>query len=136
MDSDAVNAFHQNLGLQATDSTNPKDRLGIAKPSFTAIPGSALIHLGQAMENGRQKYGLYNWREKEVRADVYVNAAMRHLWSWWDGEERAKDSSVQHLGHVMACCAILLDAIETGKLVDDRGTPGGFSDLIDRETKK
>lgn len=111
---------------------NPKTAFGVQKPPLHAIPPSALIHLGLAMENGEGKYGLFNWRSKRVSSSVYYDAALRHLMSWWDGEEVAADSIVHHLGHVMACCAILVDAIETGNLNDDRGTPGGVSSIIER----
>lgn len=117
------------------DTTNPKDRLGIAKPGFTAIPPSALIYLGMAMEDGRKKYGRMNWREKEVMASIYVDAGLRHKLSWWDGEEDASDSLVHHLAHDMACNAILLDALVTGNLIDDRPRAGTFSSLIKKHTK-
>jgi hypothetical protein len=39
---------------------------------------------------------------------------------------------VHHLGHAMACCAILLDARETGNLADNRPTPGAAGDMIRR----
>lgn len=116
-------------------TTNPKDRLGLAKPGFTAIPPSALLFLGQAMQNGREKYGLMNWRDKEVLASVYVDAGLRHRLSWWDGEDEARDSLIHHLAHSMACDAILLDAIATGKLVDDRPARGTFAELITKYTK-
>lgn len=83
------------------------------------------------MEDGADKYGLTNWREHQVSASVYYNAAFRHLAAWWDGEENAVDSGVHHLGHVMACCAIILDAQYTNQLNDDRPEiPGPFSATI------
>lgn len=110
---------------------NPKTVFGLAKPGFAAIPPVALIHLGAAMQNGREKYGLMNWREKNVSASVYRDAMERHLLAWWDGEQVAPDSGVHHLGHVMACCAILLDAEAQGALNDDRPPiPGKFSELV------
>lgn len=117
-------------------STNPKDILGIAKPGISAIPASALFHLGQAMEEGKQKFGLYNWRATKVQSDIYFDAAMRHMWAWRDGQEKADGPlECHHLAHVMACAAILLDAIETGQLIDNRGTKGNLPDIISRWTK-
>lgn len=111
---------------------NPKTAFGRAKPPLHAIPPSALLHLGLAMENGEVKYGLFNWREHQVSSSVYYDAGLRHFLSWWDGENLAADSAVHHLGHVMACCAILIDAIETGKINDDRGHAGAFSAVVER----
>jgi len=118
------------------DTANPKDRLGIAKPGFHYIPPAALVYLGRAMVDGKRKYGLMNWRQKEVLASVYYDAALRHKLSWWDGEDVAADSLVHHLAHDMACNAILIDAIETGKLIDDRPAAGNVSELIAKLTNK
>lgn len=99
---------------------NPKDLLGIKKVSITKLPAAGIIHGAHAMMHGAEKYGPYNWRAKEVVAGIYIDAAIRHLLSWFEGEETANDSGVHHLGHALACCAILLDAQETGNLRDDR----------------
>lgn len=115
----------------ALPDSNPKTAAGRAKPPLRAIPPAALLHLGKAMADGEIKYGLFNWREHAVSGSVYYDAAMRHLLAWWDGEDVAPDSGVHHLAHVMACCAIVLDAAASGKLNDDRGLPGGFPQLVD-----
>ena len=88
------------------------------------------------MADGEIKYGLLNYRTKAVAASVYFDAKLRHTFAWWDGEDLARDSLRHHLAHDMACDAILLDAMETGNLIDDRGTPGTFSEMIERLTKK
>lgn len=101
-------------------SPNPKDLLGMKKVSITKVPATALAHCAHAMMNGADKYGAYNWRDKAVYASIYVDACFRHLTAWFEGEEIATDSKVHHLGHAMACLAIILDAKETGNLIDDR----------------
>ena len=115
---------------------NPKTRFGVQKPAMSAVPPSALVHLMKAMADGRRKYGLMNWREKNVSSSIYYDAAMRHLMSWYDGEEIASDSKVHHLGHAMACLAIILDAEACGTLNDDRPTPGAFTELVSQMTAK
>lgn len=87
---------------------------------MTKLPAVALVHGAHAMMDGAEKYGAYNWRAKKVVASIYVDAALRHITAWFEGEEKAKDSGVHHLGHAIACCAILLDGQETGNLIDDR----------------
>lgn len=110
---------------------NPKTVMGSAKPPLHAIPPVALLHLGQAMADGERKYGLVNWRERTVSSSVYYDAMMRHLLEWWDGTDRAADSGRHHLAHVMACCAILLDAENIGRLNDNRpAVPGGAGAFI------
>ena len=111
-----------------TDQTypddNPKTVLGLRKPAMSCVPPVALLHLSHAMMNGEQKYGRMNWREHTVSSSVYYDAAMRHLMAWFDGETYAPDSGAHHLGHVMACCAILLDGESLAVLNDDRNTFG------------
>lgn len=104
---------------------NPKTVLGVSKPSLSVVPPIAMYHMGQAMRDGKEKYGLMNWREHRVSSSVYYDAALRHLMAWWDGENRASDSGIHHLGHAMACMAIILDAESIGQLNDDRPVLGG-----------
>jgi hypothetical protein len=117
--------------LAAYPDDNPKTAIGITKPSISAIPPVAILKLGEAMTDGKRKYGLCNWREKTVSASIYYDAAFRHLASWYDGEDLASDSLVDHLAHTMACCAILIDAIMLGQINDDRpSVPGKTSEYI------
>lgn len=108
---------------------NPKTAVGASKVPLHLVPPAASHYTALAFKDGATKYGPYNWREHTVSASVYYGAARRHLDAWWDGEDVSRDALVHHLGHVMACCAILLDAMSIGKLNDDRPTPGAAPDL-------
>jgi Domain of unknown function (DUF5664) len=99
---------------------NPKDIEGRKKPGFDATPIPALRELAKVHENGAAKYGRLNWREHPVLASVYYNAAMRHLLDWMEGQDADFDSMLHPLAHVMACCAVVIDAQKSGKLIDDR----------------
>lgn len=112
-------------------TTNPKDLLGNNKVSISKFPVIGTIQGAMAMMDGAEKYGPYNWRDKEVIASIYVDAAQRHLMSWFEGQETASDSNVHHLGHAIACCAILLDAQVHNKLVDDRPISGTDTDYLE-----
>lgn len=116
--------------------SNPKDLIGVKKPRLSYIPPSALVHLSKAMENGAKKYKAYNWRSNEVQTMIYIDAALRHLLSFLDGEDFASDSGVHHLAHMMACGAIILDAIENKKIIDDRPPKGNTSEIIERFTNE
>jgi hypothetical protein len=107
-------------------TTNPKDILGDKKVSLDAVSPFAILEESLAMMDGEMKYGYRNWRDKAVRARVYVNAAKRHLDLWLEGQERATDSKVHHLGHARACLGIILDAQATNQLVDDRNNTGSL----------
>lgn len=103
---------------------NPKTAIGAAKVPLHLVPPCASHYLAEAFADGARKYGPYNWREHEVSASVYYSAMKRHQDAWWDGEDVSRDALVHHLGHVMACAAIILDAMSVGKLNDDRPLPG------------
>lgn len=117
---------------------NPKTAVGSKKPSLTKFPASASIYGALAMMNGAEKYGPYNWREKRVTASIYVDAAKRHLDAWYDGETHSDDTSppVPHLAHAIASIAILIDALETGNLNDDRPLPGPAGRMIAEWARK
>lgn len=120
----------------AYPDNNPKTVYGEAKPPLHAIPASALLLLGQVMASGEAKYGLVNWRQKKVSSTVYFDAAMRHLLAWLDGQTNDPESGLPHLAHVMACCAIVLDAgTIQGALNDNRPYPGMAPDMIAKATR-
>lgn len=138
MTSEEKKAFNLRamLGMQAVeagvvDTTNPKDLLGAKKVDLSVLPDVGSLHTAHAMMNGARKYSAYNWREKSVRADIYVAAARRHLMQWFDREETAQDSGVHHLGHAAACLFILMDAQANNCLVDNRPQkPGGVARVL------
>ena len=110
---------------------NPKTSAGRAKPALlSVIPTAALLHLGEVMKLGASKYGPFNWREEAVPAEVYIDAAGRHLLSWWDGEDLDPESGMSHLAHVIACMSILIDAKEHGMLEDNRPKKGRIGEMI------
>lgn len=112
-------------------ATNPKTAAGAAKPAMlSVIPTTSLLHLGEVMKLGAKKYGAFNWRETKVPAETYIDAAMRHLLSFQDGENADPESGMSHLAHVMACCAIIIDATENNMLDDDRPKAGRSGEMI------
>ena len=117
------------------DEENPKDRVGAGKPPLHLIPPAAEILEAVVMGLGAKKYGPFNWRSSKVRATVYIAAAKRHLAQWLDGQNDDPESGVSHLAHARACLGVLLDAIATGNVVDDRPPVGAACELIERHTK-
>lgn len=103
---------------------NPKTAVGATKIPLHLVPPSAKHVLAEAMADGAKKYGPFNWRTKRVSTTTYVAASMRHIEAYLDGEDVAPDSLVHHVGHAMACMAILYDAMTIGMLNDDRPTKG------------
>lgn len=117
------------------DETNPKDLVGVKKPPLSLIPGTALVHCAMAFKDGAEKYTPFNWRQKKVQAMIYCDAILRHMLSFIDGEDYTDDSGVHHLGAAMSGCAVLLDAIEGGNLIDNRPPKGNAAKIIRRFTE-
>jgi hypothetical protein len=117
--------------LGTVPAENPKTRAGAAKPALISVtPTASLLHLGEVMKLGATKYGPFNWRETPVPAETYMDAAMRHLLSWQDGEDEDPESGMSHLAHVMACMAIIIDAKENDMLDDNRPKAGRVGEMI------
>ena len=111
-------------------STNPKDKLGIKKVPLHLNPTAGVIYMALGMWDGAIKYGPFNWRRQKVAGSVYVAAALRHIFSYIDGQDIDPDSGKPTIGHALACLAIIADAAESGNLVDDRPAPGPVPELL------
>ena len=116
------------------DDANPKDRVGVSKPPLHLIPASAEIAESIVLALGARKYQEFNWRKADVRASIYIAAARRHLAQWFDGQDDDPESGISHLAHVRASLGILIDAVATGHVIDNRPPPGVASELIERFT--
>jgi DNA-directed RNA polymerase subunit RPC12/RpoP len=100
--------------------TNPKDAIGDKKAPLHLLSPIAMLHWSLAQFAGLLKYGAWNWRPSGVRASVYIAAIKRHTDAYLSGEYIDPVDGSHHLGNVMACCAILLEAEAAGNLTDDR----------------
>lgn len=113
-------------------TSNPKDAIGSTKLPVELWPATASAMGSLGLLVGLLQYGRSNWRavHQGVRASIYVAACKRHLDAWFEGETEDPDSGVPHLGHALACLAILVDAQGGGTLMDDRQYPGGYRKLV------
>ncbi|RWH52171.1 MAG: hypothetical protein EOR34_10660 [Mesorhizobium sp.] len=110
--------------------SNPKQAFGDKKPPLGYIPLSAQLAELEALYDGMLKYDPHNWRDTQVEAMTYVEAAFRHLQLWKVGEEMTRDTLVKNLGAVKACCTILIDAQAHGTLIDNRRKSQVEADLL------
>jgi hypothetical protein len=131
---------------------NPKKAFGATKPDLALVPPVGTLHQAMAHELGAEKYGAYNWRQSPVEAMTYIGAIARHLQAYLDGESYTSDTlfeegdlegiegledeeafgMVHNLGAIMASCAILLDSMELGILIDNRPPKGRASEVQTR----
>jgi hypothetical protein len=103
-----------------TKDTNPKDAIGDKKVPLWLCSPIAKAHWAVAQFVGMVKYGAWNWRSAGIRSSIYLAAIQRHLDAYMSGEEVDPIDQTSHIGHIMACAAILIDAKAAGKLNDDR----------------
>jgi hypothetical protein len=106
--------------METTKPSNPKDVIADKKVPLWLLSPIAKMHWAMGQFCGMVKYGAWNWRKAGVRASVYISAMERHIEAYKSGETYDPADGTRHLGHIMACCAILLDAEAAGKLTDDR----------------
>lgn len=117
-------------------TVNPKELVGSKKPPIWSVtPRWVVLLVGRAMALGAAKYGAFNYRETKIAASTYEDALERHLQLWFDGEDDDPESGVSHLAHAIACCALLLDAQQTGRLDDDRQKTGIARRQLDSLTR-
>ena len=114
---------------------NPKKLFGDKKPRLSLLPLVAQLAQEEAQRDGMLKYGEYNWRDNPVEAMTYLDAALRHLQLFINGEAKARDTRVSNLGAVMACCAIILDAEANGSLIDNRRKSKAACDALHKAEK-
>lgn len=120
------------IKLSDPKDTNPKIAVGVAKVPFSTVPAQVVAELGIAMLEGGLKYGRHNYRVAGVRASVYVDAAMRHILAWWEGQDIDPDSGLSHVTKAIASLSVLRDAQINGVCTDDRPPsppPGWVEDM-------
>ena len=103
-----------------TQYNDPKGQAGSLKAPLGLVPPYAMEQTSWVHKLGAEKYGPWNWRETGVCASTYVNAILRHLNAWRDGESLDPESGITHLAHIACSANILMDAEVCGKLQDDR----------------
>ncbi len=96
---------------------NPKDVAGKSKPAFNllALP-AALSAMAKVMKHGADKYGPFNWRSIPITSSAYFAAIGRHWAAMASGEWLDSESGEPHAAHIMATCAIMLDAKAHGTM--------------------
>lgn len=103
-----------------TKNGNPKDEVGVKKVSLHYLPPQVLMEISLGLLEGGLKYGSFNYRVAGVRASVYYDATMRHLMSWWEGQDIDEDSKLSHVTKAISSLMVLRDAMINDMWNDDR----------------
>lgn len=115
--------------------SNPKDIIGSNKVPLSLVPAATMAYLAVAHAEGHLKYGLVNWREAGVRATIYIDACLRHIQKYKEGEWADPETTVPHLANALTCLSIIVDAHHAGKLIDDRPKSVEASPVMDEMAK-
>ena len=75
------------------------------KPTYELLPITLLSDVNLILKHGAKKYGLNNWKKPDFKASRCYNATLRHLFSFWGGENIDKESGLSHIDH--AICNLL-----------------------------
>lgn len=114
---------------------NPKDIVGAKKSPLGFVPPALVIGTAPAMAVGAEKYGPFNWRERPVQVMTYIEAILRHMYAFMDGQDVAEDTGVSHLGHAAASLGILMDAFSLDRVIDNRPKGGPAADILRSQDK-
>ena len=102
-----------------TDKFNKFNKLDEGKTRWHLLPMGAVTKIVDVLEFGTKKHGLDNWKHG-TKYSVYHDAALRHLFAWWEKEDDDKESGLSHLAHAACCVLFLLYYQITGTGTDDR----------------
>jgi hypothetical protein len=72
------------------------------KPELTMISYPFLVEMAQVRMFGAKKYSRDNWK-KGFPVTRSLNALLRHVFMFLDGEDVDEESKLSHLAHA-ACC--------------------------------
>lgn len=89
------------------------------KPPLSLISRAALEEEARVMAFGAQKYDAHNWR-KGMDFSRLMDAALRHIYAFADGEDKDPETGLSHLAHARCCLAFLIEYEGTKIGTDDR----------------
>lgn len=103
------------------DNNNDKKSLkyDTGKLRWDLLPVEALEQVIRVFMYGAQKYSDHNWTYG-MKWSKHFNAALRHLSSFWKGEDIDPESGLHHMAHAAACALIVLQYTFYNKKFDDR----------------
>lgn len=94
-------------------------KLDADKPPMSLLDRHALEAIAGVLAFGARKYSAHNWR-KGIEYSRLLDAAIRHLYAFSDGEDVDPESGLSHVAHAGCCVMFLLGTIEARPDMDDR----------------
>jgi hypothetical protein len=78
------------------------------KPKFSLLKPDALLEMVKVLTYGAKKYSPDNWKLLENSQQRYFDAANRHMWAWFGGEKKDRESGYHHLAHAMSSLLFIM----------------------------
>lgn len=114
-----VNSTNTAPVAEAKSASSGAVKHDTGKADLSLNPLIAVEQMARAFQLGEKKYGRYNYCAG-MDASRLVAATLRHVHQWMDGEDLDSESNASHLGHALACLAMLLHQQQLGTLRDNR----------------
>lgn len=93
------------------------------KPPMSLIDRHALEEIAKVLAFGANKYAAHNWRNG-IAYSRLLDAAMRHITAYADGEDVDPESGLSHVAHAGCCIVFLLGMAANKPEFDDRWRKG------------
>ena len=78
------------------------------KPKWNLLPWSEVEDVVKVLTFGAKKYAPDNWKFVDDADNRYMDAAMRHLVAYQQGEGYDPESGEHHVAHAMCCLLFML----------------------------
>ncbi len=104
------------------------------KLRYDLLPPEALEEIVKVLTFGTDKYKDRNW-EKGIDSGRVFAALMRHLWAWWMGKRKDKESGLSHLSHA-GCCIVFLITYEKRRMIKGHPNYGRRTNRKAKSRKK
>lgn len=89
------------------------------KPPMSLLDRFALEQIAKVLQFGAKKYAKHNWR-KGLEFSRLLDAALRHILAFADGEDNDPESGLSHIAHAGCCIMFLLWMQKNRPDLDDR----------------
>lgn len=89
------------------------------KAPLSLLDRHAMEQIGAVLAFGAKKYAAHNWRGG-IAYSRLLDAALRHLYAFADGEDLDPESGLPHVAHAGCCVVFLLGMMKHRPDMDDR----------------
>lgn len=89
------------------------------KAPMSLLDATWLMGVAQVLAFGAKKYAAHNWR-KGLAVSRCLDATLRHIYAFVNGEDLDPESGHSHLYHASCCLMFAANMMETRPDLDDR----------------